>query len=124
MKIALYGESILKYKRQVKPNKVLPASLLIGYYAQDPHTLHKVKSWLDKNGLTILFTLQEAYGNEDVYLHTDGKIYIGTKTLPPKEWLKKCLHKHDPMILMKAIKEDWSKKKMFETLKILSEKDI
>ena len=124
MKIALYGESILKYKRQVKPNKVLPASLLRGSYAQDPPTLHKVKSWLDKNGLTILFTLQEAYGNESVYLHTDGNIYIGTKTLPPKEWLKKCLHKHDPALLMKAIKEDWSKKKMFETLKILSEKDV
>ena len=120
-RIGLYGESTLKYKRRVKPNKVLPADLLIGYYNKDPQTLKEVESWLNKNGLTILFTLQEAHGDESVFLDQDGHIYIGTKSLPTKEWLKKCLHKHDPNILVQAIKEDWTKRKMFETLKKLSD---
>ena len=121
MMIALYGKSTLKYKRKVKPSKVLPADLLRGYYNKDAQVLKEVQAWLDKNGLTILFTLQEAYGDENVFLDGDGHIYIGTENIPSKDWMKKCLHKHDPSLLVKAIKEDWTMDQIFEELKKLSE---
>ena len=111
----------LKYKRKVKPSKVLPPDLIRGFYEKDIETLKEVSSWLDKNGLTILFTLEEAYGDERVYLDDDGNIYIGTEKLPKKDWLKKCLHRHSPELLVQAIQEDWVRKKMFEMLKNLSD---
>lgn len=101
----------------VKPSKVLPPSYVKGYYDKDPQTLAKIEEWLSKNGLTILFTLGEAYGNETVYLDVDGHIYIGTEKIPRKDWLKKLLLKEDVGKLQQAIKEKWGPKKMFEELK-------
>ncbi len=107
----------MKYRRKVKPSKVLPSDLILGYYEKDPQTLREVEKWLLKNGLTILFTLEEAYGDETVFLGEDHFIYIGTEALPKKDWLKKCLLKQSHDLLLQSIKEDWSKEKMFEELK-------
>ena len=52
----------LKYERRIKPSKVLPPDLIHGYYTKTK--LSEVEEWLAKNGLTILFTLGEAYGDE------------------------------------------------------------
>jgi hypothetical protein len=114
----------LKYERLVKPSKVLPPDLIRGYYEQDPQALIEIDSWLTKNGLTILFTLGEAYGNESVYLGNDGKIYIGTDKIPRIDWLKKLLLKVNVGLLQQAIKEGWDRKKMFEILKKKSEEDL
>ncbi len=111
----------LKYKRKVKPSKVLPPDLIRGFYEKDVETLKEVSRWLDKNGLTILFTLEEAYGDERVYLDNDGYIYIGTDKIPKKDWLKKCLHRHSPELLIQATQEKWVSKKMFSVLKNLSD---
>ena len=107
----------MKYKRAIKPSVILPADLILGYYEKDPQTLKEVESWLSKNGLTIMFTLQEAYGNESVFLHTDGHIYIGSHKVPSKDWLKKLLLKISPNLLRQAVAEDWSKIKMYEEIK-------
>lgn len=107
----------MRYRRKVKPNKVLPPSLLKGYYEKDPHTLTAIKKWLNKNGLTILFTLGEAYGDETVWLDTDGYIYIGTEKVPKMQWLRKMLLKLDHETLKKSFDETWTQKRMFEELK-------
>lgn len=107
----------MKYKRTIKPSKVLPPSYIKGYYSKDAQTLIDVEKWLDKNGLTILFTLGEAYGDERVYLGVDGHIYIGTGKLPKKDWLKKLLLRESTELLQQAIKENWTRKKMYEELK-------
>lgn len=114
----------LKYERLVKPSKVLPPDLIRGYYEQDAKSLKEIEAWLSKNGLTILFTLGEAYGNESVYLGNDGKIYIGTDKIPRIDWLKKLLHSQSVDLLMEAIREGWTRKKMFEILKKKSEEDL
>ena len=107
----------MKYKRCIRPSKILPPSLILGYYEKDPQALIEVGKWLDKNGLTIMFTLGEAYGDESVWLGDDGHIYIGSKKLPKKSWLKKCLLKISPELLRESIQESWKPKKMFEELK-------
>ena len=83
--------------------------------------LKEIEDWLGKNGLTILFTLGEAYGDETVYLGSDQKIYIGTEKLPKKAWLKKCLLSHSSELLQKAVKERWTRHEIFRELKKLSE---
>lgn len=114
----------LKYERLVVPSKVLPPDLIRGYYEQDAKTLKEIEAWLSKNGLTILFTLGEAYGNESVYLGKDGKIYIGTEKIPSIDWLKKLLHAQSVDLLREAIKDGWTRKKMFDVLKKKSEEDL
>ena len=111
----------LKYERLIKPSKVLPPDLISGYYSQAPKCLKEVEVWLSKNGLTILFTLGEAYGNESVYLGKDNKIYMGTERIPRATWLRKQLLGISVGILQQAIKEKWSVKEMFEELKKRSE---
>ena len=111
----------LKYERLIKPSKVLPPDLISGCYSQDPKCLKEVEVWLSKNGLTILFTLGEAYGNESVYLGKDNKIYMGTERIPRATWLRKQLLGISVGILQQAIKEKWSVKEMFEELKKRSE---
>lgn len=113
----------LKYERLVKPSKVLPPDLIRGYYEQDVNSLKEIESWLFKNGLTILFTLGEAYGNECVYLGKDNRVYIGTEKIPRINWLKKQLLRVSTELLQQAIKEDWTRKKMFEVLKNKSEEE-
>lgn len=115
------GNTTLKYSRLVKPSKVLPPDLIVGFYNQNPESLKEVEDWLRKNGLTILFTLGEAYGDESVFLGEDNRIYIGTEKVPKKNWLKKCLLKHSPDLLQQAIKENWSQIKLYEELKKISE---
>ena len=107
----------MKYKRHIRPSKILPPSLIRGYYDKDPKALIEVEKWLYKNGLTIMFTLGEAYGDESVWLGDDGHIYIGSKKLPKKIWLKKCLSKISTELLIESIQEAWKPKKMFEELK-------
>ena len=107
----------MRYKRAVKPSKVLPPSYISGYYGKDPQTLLVIEKWLKKNGLTILFTLGEAYGDETVWLDNDGHIYIGTDKLPRKDWLKRCLLKISPDLLRESVRDKWTPKKMFERLK-------
>jgi hypothetical protein len=111
----------LNYKRRVVPSKVLPPKLLKGYYDKNQDVLLEVESWLSKNGLTILFTLQEAYGDETVWLGSDHNIYIGTEKCPNKDWLKKCLLRDSPGLLRVVLKEGWTQEEMFEELKKRSE---
>ena len=111
----------MKFSRRVQPFKVLPPDLIHGFYAKDPNKLKEIEDWLGKNGLTILFTLGEAYGDETVYLGSDQKIYIGTEKLPKKAWLKKCLLRHSSELLQKAVKERWTRHEIFRELKKLSE---
>lgn len=99
---------------------VLPPDLIAGFYKEDPDCLKEVEEWLSKNGLTILFTLGEAYGDESVFLGEDKRIYIGTEKVPNKNWLKKCILKHSPELLQQAIKEKWSQRKLYEELKNIS----
>ena len=113
----------LKYERLIKPSKVLPPDLISGYYSQDPKCLKEVGVWLSKNGLTILFTLGEAYGNESVYLGKDNKIYMGSERIPRVTWLRKQLLGVSVELLQQAIKEDWTVKKMFDVLKKKSEEE-
>lgn len=113
----------LKYERLVKPSKVLPPDLIRGYYEQDANSLKEIEDWLFKNGLTILFTLGEAYGNESVYLGKDNRVYIGTEKIPRVNWLKKQLLGISTELLHKAIREDWTRKKMFDVLKNKSEEE-
>tara|TARA_B000000557_G_C20470893_1_gene315409 strand:+ start:183 stop:551 length:369 start_codon:yes stop_codon:yes gene_type:complete len=113
----------LKYERLVKPSKVLPPDLIRGYYEQDAKSLKEIEVWLSKNGLTILFTLGEAYGNESVYLGKDNRVYIGTDKIPRIDWLKKQLLRVSTELLQQAIKEGWTRKKIFEELKKISEED-
>jgi hypothetical protein len=114
----LFGRVIfVKYRRPVKPSKVLPPSLIRGYYEKDAETLVLIQQWLEKNGLTILFTLEEAYGNETVWLDEDGLIYIGTAEIPKKKWLKKCLVRLDRELFLQSLKEKWSTEKYFVELK-------
>lgn len=107
----------MKYELPVKPSKVLPPSYIRGYYEKDPQTLVEVRKWLAKNGLTILFTRGDAYGDESVYLGKDDHIYIGTDKTPDKDWVKRCLLKIDRSLLESALKEKWSTEKMFDELK-------
>lgn len=113
----------LKYERLVKPSKVLPPDLIRGYYEQDSVSLKEIEVWLSKNGLTILFTLGEASGDESVYLGKDNKIYIGTEKIPRKDWLKKLLLDESVSLLQQALREDWTRKKMFEELKNKSKEE-
>ena len=113
----------LKYERLVKPSKVLPPDLIRGYYEQDAESLKEIEVWLSKNGLTILFTLGEAYGNESVYLGKDNRVYIGTDKIPRIDWLKKQLLRVSTELLQQAIKEGWTRKKIFEELKKRSEEE-
>lgn len=113
----------LKYERLVKPSKVLPPDLIRGYYEQDSVSLKEIEVWLSKNGLTILFTLGEASGDESVYLGKDNKIYIGTEKIPRKDWLKKLLLDESVSLLQQALREDWTRKKMFEVLKNKSKEE-
>ena len=113
----------LKYERLVKPSKVLPPDLIRGYYEQDAKSLKEIEVWLSKNGLTILFTLGEAYGNESVYLGKDNRVYIGTDKIPRIDWLKKQLLRVSTELLQQAIKEGWTRKKIFEELKKRSEEE-
>ena len=113
----------LKYERLVKPSKVLPPDLIRGYYEQDAKSLKDIDGWLLKNGLTILFTLGEAYGDESVYLGKDNKVYIGTEKMPRKDWMRKQILRIDTTLLEQAFREGWSRKKMFEVLKITSEEE-
>jgi hypothetical protein len=114
----------LKYERRVKPSVVLPPDLIRGYYERDPVALEGVRSWLDKNGLTILFTLEEAYGDESVYLGDDFYIYIGTPRPPKKHWMLKLLRKHNPNQLSQAIKENWPASQIHNFLKKRSEDQV
>lgn len=107
----------LKYKRLIRPSLVLPSDLIRGFYERDEVALKEVSKWLDKNGLNILFTLGYAYGDEKVFLDEDNRIYIGTDTLPNMDWLKKCLLKQSNDLLSQAIREKWTRKKMFNELK-------
>lgn len=113
----------LKYERLVKPSKVLPPDLIRGYYEQDAKTLKDIEVWLFKNGLTILFTLGEAYGDESVYLGKDNRVYIGTEKVPRINWLKKQLLRVSTDLLQEAVREGWGRKKIFEELKKRSEED-
>ena len=113
----------LRYERLVKPSKVLPPDLIRGYYEQDPNSLKEIESWLFKNGLTILFTLGEAYGDESVYLGKENKVYIGTEKIPRINWLRKQLLRVDPQLLQQSIREGWTRKKMFDMLKNKSEEE-
>ena len=113
----------LKYERLVKPSKVLPPDLIRGYYEKDTKSLKDIEAWLSKNGLTILFTLGEAYGNESVYLGEDNRVYIGTEKIPRINWLKKQLLRVSTNLLQEAVIEGWTRKKMFEELKKRSEED-
>lgn len=113
----------LKYERLVKPSKVIPPDLIRGYYEQDAKVLKEIDAWLSKNGLTILFTLGEAYGNESVYLGKDNRVYIGTDRIPRIDWLKKLLLGVSTELLQQAIRESWGRKKMFEELKKRSEEE-
>ena len=114
----------LKYERLVKPSKVLPPDLIRGYYEQDPKSLKEIEAWLSKNGLTILFTLGEAYGNESVYLGVDNRVYIGTEKIPRINWLRKQLLGVSTELLQQAIREGWTSRKMFEELKKKSEEEL
>ena len=114
----------LKYERLVKPSKVLPPDLIRGYYEQDAKSLKEIEDWLSKNGLTILFTLGEAYGNESVYLGKDNRVYIGTEKIPRINWLKKLLLGVSTELLQQAIRESWTRKKMFDVLKKISEEEL
>ena len=107
----------MKYKRLIRPSLVLPSDLIRGFYERDEVALKEVSKWLDKNGLNILFTLGYAYGDEKVFLDEDNRIYIGTDTLPNMDWLKKCLLKQSNDLLSQAIREKWTRKKMFNELK-------
>jgi hypothetical protein len=107
----------LKYSRRIQPKRLIPPSLLRGYYNNDPLTLIEVRKWVNKNGLTILFTLGEAYGNETVWLDSDGHLYMGTNKIPNIDWLRKKLLELDPQTLKKCLSEKWTRKKMFEELK-------
>jgi len=111
----------LKYERLVKPSKVLPPDLIRGYYEQDAKILKEIETWLSKNGLTILFTLGEAYGNESIYLGKDNRVYIGTEKIPRINWLKKQILRVDTELLQKVTREGWTRKEMFEELKKRSE---
>jgi len=113
----------LKYERLVKPSKVLPPDLIRGYYEQDVNSLKEIEDWLFKNGLTILFTLGDAYGNESVYLGKDNRVYIGTEKIPRINWLRKQLLRVDKGLLQQAIREGWTRKKMFDILKNKSEEE-
>jgi hypothetical protein len=113
----------LKYERLVKPSKVLPPDLIRGYYEQDLKSIKEIEAWLSKNGLTILFTLGEAYGNESVYLGEDSRVYIGTEKIPRIDWLKKQILRVSTELLQQAIREGWTRKKMFEVLKKRSEEE-
>jgi hypothetical protein len=113
----------LKYERLVKPSKVLPPDLIRGYYEQDVNSLKEIEDWLFKNGLTILFTLGDAYGNESVYLGKDNRVYIGTEKIPRINWLRKQLLRVDKELLQQAIRESWTRKKMFDILKNKSEEE-
>ena len=113
----------MRYERLVKPSKVLPPDLIRGYYEQDAKSLKEIEVWLFKNGLTILFTLGEAYGNESVYLGKDNRVYIGTDKIPRIDWLKKQLLRVSTELLQQAIKEGWTRKKIFEELKKRSEEE-
>lgn len=111
----------LKYERLVKPSKILPPDLIRGYYEQDAKSLKEIEAWLSKNGLTILFTLGEAYGNESVYLGKDNRVYIGTDKIPRKNWLKKQVLRVSTELLQRVTREGWTRKEMFEELKKRSE---
>ena len=111
----------LKYERLVKPSKILPPDLLRGYYEQDAQSLKEIEAWLSKNGLTILFTLGEAYGNESVYLGKDNRVYIGTDKIHRKNWLKKQVLRVSTELLQRVTREGWTRKEMFEELKKRSE---
>ena len=113
----------MKYERLVKPSKVLPPDLIRGYYEQDVNSLKEIEGWLFKNGLTILFTLGDAYGNESVYLGKDNRVYIGTEKIPRINWLRKQLLRVDKELLQQAIRESWTRKKMFDILKNKSEEE-
>jgi hypothetical protein len=111
----------LKYERLVKPSKILPPDLIRGYYEQDAQSLKEIEAWLSKNGLTILFTLGEAYGNESVYLGKDNRVYIGTDKIHRKNWLKKQVLRVSTELLQRVTREGWTRKEMFEELKKRSE---
>jgi len=111
----------LKYERLVKPSKILPPDLIRGYYEQDAQILKEIEAWLSKNGLTILFTLGEAYGNESVYLGKDNRVYIGTDKIHRKNWLKKQVLRVSTELLQRVTREGWTRKEMFEELKKRSE---
>lgn len=113
----------LKYERLVKPSKVLPPDLIRGYYEQEVKSLKEIETWLFKNGLTILFTLGEAYGNESVYLGKDNRVYIGTEKIPRINWLKKQILREGTELLQRVVREGWTRKEMFEELKKRSEID-
>ena len=107
----------LKYKRRVEPSSVLPPDLIQGFYEKNPQAIKEVEKWLDKNGLTILFTLEEAYGDEKVWLDPDGQIYIGRNKHYPFFWLKARLLRLSPDLLNKAIQEKWRGNRIFEEIK-------
>ena len=111
----------LKYERLVKPSKILPPDLIRGYYEQDAQSLKEIEAWLSKNGLTILFTLGEAYGNESVYLGKDNRVYIGTDKIHRKQWLKNQVLRVSAELLQRVTREGWTRKEMFEELKKRSE---
>ena len=111
----------LKYERLVKPSKVLPPDLIRGYYEQEVKSLKEIETWLFKNGLTILFTLGEAYGNESVYLGKDNRVYIGTEKIPRINWLKKQILREGTELLQRVVREGWTRKEMFEKKKKRSE---
>ena len=113
----------LKYERLVKPSKVLPPDLIRGYYEQEVKSLKEIETWLFKNGLTILFTLGEAYGNESVYLGKDNRVYIGTEKIPRINWLKEQILREGTELLQRVVREGWTRKEMFEELKKRSEID-
>ena len=107
----------MKYKRDIKPSFILPPDLVSGFYGRDALVLSEARAWVEKNGMSILMAYQYVSGDERAWVdEIEGKIYVGTKTLPKKIDLRRWLTSIDPALTRLSISQEWTRKNLFEEL--------
>jgi len=107
----------MRYKRQINPSFILPPDLVRGFYERDAEALSEASSWVEKNGMFILMTYQYVSGDETAWVdEAEGKIYVGTKTLPKRVDMRRWLTQIDPALTRLSISQEWTNKNLFEEL--------
>jgi hypothetical protein len=106
----------VSYRRPVIPSAVLPPDLIRGYYNREEQAMSEVRSWVDRNGLTILFTFGKIKGDERVIVDDQGGIYVEWDSLPKKKDLCRWLGDISVETLREALAQDWTRKQMFNEI--------
>jgi len=107
-------------RRVVNPRSRIPVDILEDFLDKKPYAIEEGKKWIEKYGLTILFTQNLAKGWESVWVEDDGTIYMDDKEHPTsfKDIEKRFIEAgiHDKFIKMGNPKRK-RKRKLLQILK-------